>query len=172
MTSYIIEGIDSLGKSTLIEAIINEVGYMPVIHYSKPKSLKFSNGSLEKYQRQSFINGFQLLTSKVPIIFDRFTIGEYIYAPLYRGYSGTYIFDFEKDYEADKMDHTKLILLTTSNWTFAKDDGESFDFSRKEEEQELFKVAFNKSIFPNKILIDINDNGTRKTIDQLLGEIL
>lgn len=66
--------------------------------------------------------------------------------------------------------NTQLILLTTSDWSFIKDDGESFDFSKKEEEQNDFIAAFNKSILPKKI-IDVSTNGTYKKIDDILTEI-
>ncbi len=67
--------------------------------------------------------------------------------------------------------NTQLILLTTSDWSFIKDDGESFDFSKKEEEQNDFIEAFNRSTLPNKIIIDIAKDGTYKKSKEILNEI-
>ena len=37
---YAIEGLDRLGKSSLIEDIINQQGFYQVIHFGKPKVLQ------------------------------------------------------------------------------------------------------------------------------------
>jgi thymidylate kinase len=171
MKAVVVEGPDNLGKSTLIKEIINKIGYHPVIHYSKPKKIAAYNFSEYEYQHSSFVNGFQLIDSKIPVIFDRFTIGEAIYSNLYRGYDGNYVWDLEKHYDIGNQLHVKLVLLTTSNWNLVKDDGLSFDYSRRQEEQEMFIEAFNKSIIPNKFLVDINKNGIRKSAVEILEEI-
>lgn len=171
----IVCGADQLGKTSLIEAIIEQQGYRPVIHYSKPKKLEIYDYSVfspeYEYQYHSFINGFQLIDSKVPLIFDRFHLGEYVYSSLYRGYDGAYVFDLEKQFDMANQEQVVLILLTTSTWSFIEDDGQSFDFNRKHEEQERFIEAFNRSIIPNKVLIDINNNGHRKSSDEILDEL-
>jgi uncharacterized protein related to proFAR isomerase len=69
-------------------------------------------------------------------------------------------------------ENTLLVLLTTSDWSFIQDDGESFDFSKKEEEQADFVKAFNKSSLPNKLLIDVSENGTYKPASHILHEVL
>jgi hypothetical protein len=177
ITQFIIEGVDSLGKDTLIEAIQNKNGYYPVIHYQKPKILEKYNhidifGSPEYcYQYASFCNLMQLLNSKIKLITNRSHLGEYVYADLYRGYNGSYVFDLEEKSELNKLNHIKLVLLTTSDFSFTKDDGENFNFDNIKLEQEKFIDAFNQSIIPNKIIVDINDNGKRKTVEQILKEI-
>jgi thymidylate kinase len=175
---FIIEGCDRLGKSTLINQIKQELGFHQVIHFGKPEVLNFYSNNLcdgdakEFYQTDSFINGFVLLSeSNSNLIFDRFHIGEFVYAPRYRGYDGSYVFNLEKSYEVDKWDHVTLVLMTTSDWSFIQDDGESFDFSKKEEEQNSFIEAFNKSIFKHKVLIDINDRSSYKNPKDILAEI-
>src|SRR5574343_185714 len=175
---YIIEGCDRLSKSTLANHIKQTHGFFQVIHYGKPEKLKYYLDSpvLELaeyyYQFDSFENGFQLLSHSAPhLIFDRFTLGEYVYGPRYRNYDGSYVFELEKDYNVNVWDHTALILLTTSDWSFIQDDGESFDFSRKEEEQASFIEAFNKSQFKHKFLIDVNDNGFYKDPAKILTEL-
>lgn len=176
---YIICGIDRLGKDTLIRNIQNKFGHHFVLHYSKPEKLDAYNGNLYEYQYTSFDNGFTLLDNnssgfyRTPMIFNRFHLGESVYAPLYRNYSGDYVFDLEKEYCAEEFHNVKLILLTTSDFSFIQDDGESFDFSKKEQEQEMFKAALAKSIFPNKTIIDVaNGQGGWKSQEQILAEAI
>ena len=176
---FIIEGIDRLGKDTLIKNIQDRLGFHFVLHYSKPQQLAFYHGSLEAYQNESFERGFALIDNVsagfflTPLIFNRFHLGENVYAPLYRGYDGDYVFKFEEDFGVHTFTHTNLILLTTSDFSILTDDGESFDFSKKEEEQEMFRKAFDKSILPNKVVIDVaNGQGGYKDPLQILEEAL
>lgn len=170
---YIIEGIDRLGKSTLVNEIQQELGYHLVIHYDKPQSLKAyqtEENPLLKYQQEVNQNMFRLLRTPCNIIFDRGHLGECVYAPLYRDYSGDYVFDLESNVNKRT---TKLILLTTSNFDICVDDGESFDFDNKEKEQDLFIQAFNKSQL-SKVLIDVYDGKTKtfKEPKRILHEAL
>lgn len=163
---FIIEGIDRLGKDLLIKNLQHMLGFHFVIHYQKPERLLSYAYNLELYQRESFVNGFEMIrgiadsSNHTKVIFNRFHLGENVYAPLYRDYDGNYVFDFEKqvlDNNPNAFDRVKLVLLTTSDFSFIKDDGESFDFSKKGEEQEMFKTAFNKSLIRNKAIIDVCD---------------
>ena len=176
---FIVEGIDRLGKDTLIRNIQDALGFHFVIHYSKPEKLAFYNGSLQSYQAESFERGFALIDNcaagffRNPLIFNRFHLGENVYAPLYRGYDGDYVFKLEDDFGAHTYSQVNLILLTTSDFSIVTDDGESFDFSKKEEEQEMFKAAFDKSILPNKVVIDVaNGKGGFKSPQEILQEAL
>jgi hypothetical protein len=66
-----------------------------------------------------------------------------------------------------------LVLLITSDFGFIQDDGKSFDFNKKEEEQARFIKAFNESTIKDKVLVDVsNGNGSYKSPDQILAEVL
>jgi thymidylate kinase len=173
---YIIEGCDRLGKDTIITNIQRKLGPHQVIHYSKPLKSEVLGNNLFQYQYISFEQGFNLLDNiyptDVPLIFNRFHLGEVVYAKRYRGYQGDYVFPLEVFHSADEMLHVKLILLTTSNWNLITDDGESHDFSQRQEEQEDFIKAFNKSIFPNKRIIDIANGNSWKSPEQILEEVI
>lgn len=167
----IIEGLDRLGKSTLIQNILKEFGYHSAIHYSKPVfpnpySTQKAQG-LKEWQIESFKNGFDLCFSGANIIFDRFHLGEAVYAHRYRNYDGNYVFFLEDEYTAI-LDNLHLILLYTDNFQFQVDDGDSFDFSKREEEMQDFIKAFNKSKIKNKIMINVhNGEGGYKTINEI-----
>lgn len=204
MTTFIIEGLDRLGKSTLIKGIQNELGYHMQFHRQKPELLDIyledeyhsynsitvnedrKRSALHTYQIKCFVQDMNLIVhadsigvgsgqNKFGIIFDRSWIGEAVYASLYRGYNGDYVFDLEQHFNIAKS-NAILILLTED---FAKsnhfdDDGESFDITKREQEQEAFIKAFNRSRIPNKKMICVTDpeTGGFRNAHDILQEVL
>lgn len=202
-SKFLIDGIDRLGKSSLIEHLQQELGYFLVIHYDKPKllanlidvatmildskpedtdfiadqHLDVNNMARKLYQEETNRGMFDLMKTDTPVIFDRTHLGELVYAPMYRKYSGEYVFEFEKDYIESKpythQNNSRLILLITSNFDMLVDDGLSFDPNKKQEEQSRFIEAFNKSNIVNKVMIDIHDgNGGYRSHKEILEEAL
>lgn len=181
-TKYMIDGIDRLGKSSLINSIQEENGYHLVIHYDKPKSLNFynvdpdKNVALEIYQYAANASMFDLMKTDVPIIFDRTHLGELVYAPMYRNYPGDYVLQMERNFISNNpqgAEEVRLILLTTSNFDMLEDDGLSFDFTKKEEEQKKFIDAFERSNLPNKVMVDVhNGNGGYKSYTDIFIEAI
>lgn len=203
-TKFLIDGIDRLGKSSLINMIQNELGYHLVIHYDKPRVLSsyLLDASLIKsaapgesdygneytslpeqdlarrlYQEECNRIMFNLLTTSASIIFDRTHLGEMVYAPLYRNYSGEYVYQNETDLIEAKpftlKDDVRMILLITSNFEMLQDDGLSFNFANKEEEQNRFIEAFHRSQLPNKVIVDVhNGNGGYKTFQEVFQEAI
>ena len=184
-----IEGLDFLGKSTLIEGIRQKLGYYEVIHFSKPQKLAayaktqqvegVPSESLQvyHYQRESFRNSMLLAKSGARLIFDRWHLGEAVYAPLYRGYSGNFVFSIEWQLALDCAAGIRLILLTEDFQTSRHfvDDGESLGpVHKRMEEQERFIAAFNRSIIQDKRLICVTDPATGgfKPKEQVLAEAL
>jgi len=172
--NIIIEGVDRLGKGTLIKGIQDQLGYFQHVHYQKPLDLAClrtrtasredpdinKRAALRAYQEASFKQMFKFLAMPDSrFIMDRAHLGETVYAPRYRKYDGSYVFDLERQYllNGDVDQATLLVLLHTSNWDFIKDDGESFNFEAKEEEQNDFVRAFEKSIFTYKVMLDVHN---------------
>lgn len=172
MSIIVVEGIDRLGKGSIIKGIIEEYGYRHVIHYSKPVKSKVYR-SLQEYQYDSFRRGFECLkTLDIHYIFDRFHLGEVVYSPRYRGYDGKYVYNLE-DLNLTLLRRMWLILLYTDNFEFLVDDGNSFDFDKKQEEMDDFVNAFHKSKVPHKIMINVhNGHGDYKRFDEILTEAL
>lgn len=169
--NIIIEGVDRLGKGTLIAGLLHQLGYMQVIHYEKPKKLDVYDGELFAYQEASFHAMFQLLESDAPILLDRAHLGEMVYSHRYRGYDGSYVLDLETLYP-DACENTLLVLLTTSDFSFIKDDGQSFDFNKKEQEQADFFRAFSESGFKHKLLIDVARSGFYRPAAEILDIVV
>lgn len=156
----LIEGIDRLGKSTLIENIIQSTGFRLQFHLERPEQLNcytLSNSDpLQKYQLETYRNMFSILQSNANTLWDRAHLGEVVYAPKYRNYSGDYVYTLE-DASLQSLVNSKLILLYTSDLNICTDDGLSFDFSARGDEQQAFKEAYAKSKMPNKVAIDVHD---------------
>ena len=165
----LIEGLDRLGKDTLIWGILNRYGYYQVLHFSKPEHLDVyvqqnSATALRRYQEDSFRVLFHLLIAPgARILCNRAHLGECVYAPLYRGYDGDYVFEIERAFGASTRTDTRLILLTEdldASRHFI-DDGQSLgDASKRRAEQSRFLTAFERSAISDKRLLCVTDRKT------------
>jgi len=165
----IIEGTDNVGKDTQQDLIIENMSdyVFHKLHYS---SLPFKNDKDKHatYSKKLYETMFQLmmkskLASKkgdldIKLIFNRSHLGETVYSPLYRGYSGDYVFDIEKKYTKALREDLYLITLVNDPHTILKrDDGKSFYGNEEEVKAEVdgFTRAHRKSTIKNKLLINI-----------------
>jgi hypothetical protein len=186
---WIIEGIDRIGKGTLINQIQQNLGFHQVIKFAKPEKLAHYNNDLKSYQVDSYQTGFSILGRSIntnsyfipKLIFDRFHLGEAVYSPMYRGYSGEYVFEMEKKFIADFggpasglfAKRVCMVLLAVNDFKhLAPDDGLSHDYSKKELEQSMFLDCFHRSKVPNKVLIWIDDLNGLKTPEQIYSELI
>lgn len=168
--NIIIEGCDRLGKDTLIGGLMHALGYFQLIHYQKPLELDYYDCSKSAYQEASFEQMFRML-SVGGMMLNRAHLGEYVYADRYRGYSGSYVFDMEdRHYVACKS--SLLVLLYASSWEPITDDGLSFDFDKKEDEQNDFKTAFATSSIRTKLMVDVTANGQFRPRSEILGQVI
>ncbi len=196
---FIIEGLDRLGKSTLIEGILRENGFHQVIHYERPKLLQFymdravehayhlgddddeaalKRKALFMYQYDTFDVMCRLITSGAYLILDRAHLGEYVYAPIYRGYDGNFIFDLERSYLLNSSNLGIRLILLTEDFEKSKhfvDDGKGLGTEDKRpQEQARFIEAFNKSIIADKKMICVTDpaTGSFRSKEEILKEAL
>lgn len=159
----IIEGTDNTGKDTQQNLIIEKVNNLVFqkLHYS---SLPFK-GDREKhisYSQKLYDDMFKLMMvskdENINIIFNRSHLGESVYSPLYREYSGDYIFDIEKRYVKQLRKELYLITLTNDPHTILKrDDGKSFYGNEEEVKAEVdgFNRAHRLSKIKNKLKIHL-----------------
>ncbi len=166
----LIEGLDRLGKDTLIQGILDRHGYYQVLHFTKPLRLDFyarndPSSAFREYQDASFRTLFQLLQAApaAKILCNRAHLGECVYAPIYRGYSGEYVFDIERAFDAHQLPDTRFVLLT-ENFGASKhfeDDGLSLGGAEKRrDEQKRFLAAFEQSTIRDKRTICVTDATT------------
>ena len=137
----IIEGTDNTGKDTQQNLIIEKVNNLVFhkVHYS---ALPF------KDDKAKHIN----------IIFNRSHLGESVYAPLYRGYSGDFIFDIEEPFVNKLREELYLITLVNDpSIIMSRDDGKSFYGNEEEIKAECdgFTRAHRLSKIKNKMLVNV-----------------
>ena len=182
---FVLEGLDRVGKDTLLGGIQHRNGYHQVLHYKKPVLLDYYSENmpvalaLRKYQEASFRMMFQLLNGapSAKIICNRAHLGECVYAPIYREYSGEYVFELEREFKAHQLSQARLVLLIEDfsvSRHFA-DDGKSLGgMEKRQEEQQLFLNAFDTSIFPDKRIVCVTDRetGEFRSPDSILIEVL
>ena len=159
----IIEGTDNTGKdpqqNLIIEKLHNLVFHK--LHYS---SLPFKD-DVEKhvnYSTKMYNDMFKMMVNNkdadINMIFNRSHLGESVYSPLYRNYSGDYIFNIEKEYVNQLRKELYLITLTNDPHTILKrDDGKSFYGNEEEVKAEVdgFNRAHRLSKIKNKLNINI-----------------
>lgn len=172
----IIEGIDNVGKGTLISNIKNHYNNYTLhqLHYS---NVKLSPDKTEKYSNKLYTEMFYLmkeisLIEKSGIICDRSHIGELVYGPIYRNYPGTYVLDIEKQYH-DCFFWDDLILITLidkAENVIERDDGLSFttELEKKNDEIRAFVQAHKQSTIKNKLLLDISKHNKQQALSKVV----
>jgi thymidylate kinase len=168
LQNIIIEGLDRLGKSTLVSGIEERLGCFTKLHFGKPLILehyKLAVGepyAKEAYQRESFEQMFRVLDSEARMILDRGHLGEAVYSKRYRGYNGDYVFDLENVKHVNALTNTLLVLLVNHDKELERklvDDGQSFDWQKRDEEQQDFIAAFNRSRIQHKLMVSVGAHG-------------
>ena len=163
----IIEGTDNTGKDTQQNLIIQNLHNFVFhkVHYS---SLPFKNDTEKhtQYSTQMYTDMFRMMMElkdkDVNIIFNRSHLGETVYSPLYRGYSGDYVFDIEKQFANALRENLYLITLTNdAHIIMDRDDGKSFYTNEEEVKAEIdgFNRAHRLSKIKNKLKINIGTMG-------------
>jgi len=172
----IIEGTDNVGKDTQQDLIIKNMSdhVFHKLHYS---SLPFKDDKDKHatYSKKLYETMFLLMMKTklatfesdldINLIFNRSHLGETVYSPLYRGYSGDYVFDIEKKFTKALRKDLYLITLVNDPHTILKrDDGKSFYGNEEEVKAEVegFTRAHRKSTIKNKLLVNV---GTMSAIE-------
>ena len=169
MSKYIIiEGTDNVGKDTQQDLIIKKLSdtVFHKLHYSS-LPFKDAEGFDDKkmhatYSKKMYDDMFKVMMNckdkDINFIFNRSHLGETVYSPLYRGYSGDYVFDIEKKFTKALREDLYLITLTNDPHTILKrDDGKSFYGNEEEVKAEVdgFRRAHRLSTIKNKLLVNV-----------------
>lgn len=191
-TTYILEGLDRLGKSTLIDNIQRYRGAHLVVHSGKPPEFDRFNHNIDSrdqvmsgelvtshrkqvnYQNEYFANAFKTISTNktARVIYDRLHLGECVYSPLYRNVKvNSVMSDEAARLSGASSAHVRLILLT-ENFEISKhfkSDGESFDDTKRSMEQDMFIDAYSKSVIHDKKIICVTgeDGNFRHPLDIL-----
>ena len=161
----IIEGTDNVGKDTQQNLIIERMNNL-VFHKLHYSALPFRDDKQlhANYSKKMYDDMFKLMMASkdkdINLIFNRSHLGETVYSPLYRGYSGDYVFDIEKKYTKALRENLYLITLTNNPHNILKrDDGKSFYGNEEEVKAEIdgFNRAHKLSTIKNKLHIDVGN---------------
>ena len=175
--NIIIEGCDAMGKGTQIANIEKEFENrnkaVHIIHYSNIKL--DSNEKIKLASQIRYREMFRLMGNcpkENVLIFDRAHLGETVYSPMYRNYSGDFVFDYEKDYANHNNPVTKMIVFTDNAEKVierdkARGDGLSFslDIDKKKQELAAFERAYDMSCLDKK-LIKLNGRNAEEIWEQ------
>lgn len=161
----ICEGIDNVGKSTLIQNLKNHYNdyTFHTLHYSAVK--QDTADKVIEYSTKMYTEMFEIMMNQIKydnsgIICDRSHLGELVYGPEYRGYTGEYVLDIERKWHHIHSVWDNLILFTIVDKperAIERDDGLSFstDLDKKQKEIDAFLNAHNKSTIKHKYIINI-----------------
>jgi len=154
---------DRVGKDTQVGLIIKHFRdrVFQKLHYS---SLPFKDDTEQHttYSKRLYDDMFKLMLSakenNINAIFNRAHLGETVYSPLYRGYSGDYVFDIEKNYVNELREELYLITLVNDpHIVWSRDDGNSLSKNEEEIRAEVdgFQRAHRLSKIKNKLLLNV-----------------
>ena len=175
------EGPDNTGKSTLINNIKQHFNQytLHALHYSNVK--QNTPELVQQYSKKMYTEMFQqminvTLSDKSGIICDRSHLGEMVYGPMYRGYSGEYVLDIEKNFIYFKSFWDNLFLFTlydSPERLIKRDDALSFttDLDKKKVEIQNFLNAHEKSNIKHKKLINIEHHNAEQAIQAVVDFI-
>lgn len=163
----IIEGLDRVGKDTQVSLLIKHFRdrVFQKLHYS---SLPFKDDVVQHttYSKRLYDDMFKLMLSakenNINAIFNRAHLGETVYSPLYRGYSGDYVFDIEKNYVNELREELYLITLVNDpHIVWSRDDGQSLSKNEEDIRAEVdgFQRAHRLSKIKNKLMLNIGIMG-------------
>jgi len=163
----LLEGIDKVGKTTQmtkIQPLLNDKSLM-CLHYMSIKGFE-EHYMTKLYSKEMYSDMFRIMRNEyknINFLVDRSHIGEVVYSPMYRGYSGEYVYDIEKGYcnSYNNAFWDEIYLITFIDKpenTIGRDDGLSFTTSLKTKQKEInaFIEATEKSHIKNKIIINID----------------
>lgn len=183
MKLLIIEGLDNVGKDTLINSLIEQYPNSKMVHWGYPQGN--TNEEKTAYQEMSFgyyMREYSFLKARNKLdllIWNRSHIGECVYGPMYRESDSQWIYDLEKEFLVNSSEVYLVYLHGDIEFLLKNDDGESFttDINKKLHEQKLFNEAVNQSQITNKLKIKVNDgnnyinkSGICTTVTSFIGK--
>jgi thymidylate kinase len=165
---------DNVGKGTQIANLkryLEENNHLVhVLHYSNIKGDNIRIRS-EAYYNQMFEFCKKANEINTDLILDRAHLGESVYSPIYRNYSGDYVFDLEKKYDLEKI--ILFVFYADPEILIERDDGLSFsiDLEKKKNEIDAFQKAFELTNIHKKVLINITNKTKEDVWNKIKGYI-
>ena len=155
MRIIIVEGIDRVGKTTLVNKIVRELGFIKYHHmelYDKINSVDHEVTEIVETEKiLSTLSALITLKGKdINIIFDRFHISEYVYGSIERGYKNESISKFDK--MLAELGATLILVKPTDIESSSKQHGKNL-----KEYSSLFNECVENSLISDKIVCNYNN---------------
>lgn len=176
----IIEGIDNVGKDTIINYLLTKYKNAKIYHCEKPKSKNNKEAAKEQYNLFLNLAKENVNNNDEVIIHNRSWYGEYVYGVKYRNNNENEVKKSILEFEniiLENIDDVSFILLLSDNMDFAikNDDGLSISQAKKElieDEAKRFEEIFKFSTIPNKKIIYVNNGENWRTKEEIINELL
>lgn len=186
MKIFIVEGLDNVGKDTIINSISKNYKNKLIIHSQKPKSNTPDEQFIEQqntFYTLSLNNVIDYLNNRYDIIIhNRSWYGEYVYGCLYRNADDDLVKKMILNCETtlisniDPKDICFIMLLSSSSeFLMRNEDGLSISNGKKdliEEEMKRFNEIFDCSIIENKHIVYVNDGNQFRSKEDIYNEII
>ena len=85
--NILVSGVNGAGKTTLCKKLKKKYPELIDTHFSNPKDMEDG--------KKQYFDFVEQMDNDKSYLFDRFHDGEWIYAPIFRGYEGDYLLEFE-----------------------------------------------------------------------------
>lgn len=177
----IVEGPDNCGKTTLINNLTKHYNDLTlhVLHYAGAKhstAEKTISHCTKLYNEMFYTMQHFCALNNTGIICDRSHLGELVYGPIYRGYSGDYVIDIEREHKTNLLLWDNLFLITlydSSTNLIARDDGLSYstDLDKKNQEISNFINAHKQSLITHKLLLNIQEHDATQALGKTINFI-
>jgi thymidylate kinase len=187
MKVVIIDGLDNVGKTTVIDRLIHRFNNVHYIHFQKPTSSDTIYAAIE--QRDSFLHNVYSIVDNLSntdtqiVILDRSWLGEYVYGCKYRNNGEEYVINMIDDCYKVLLDNDiecYTVILTVYNPEFCvkHEDGKSISSGKKEDIQDeidRFESLYN--IYKNNNMVNIskivvNDRLDFRPKDDIFNDVL
>lgn len=163
--NLIFEGCDRVGKTTTINELMKRSPNFYELRKCSHPPIDMPWREQNLIAKEEYLHGIKDLNTHNNIIYDRFILGEAVYAPLMRGYYPNYIRHAEK---MIKKDNNLLILLTAGSKEIAKRfDYKYINLSFVPAILKMFEEQFKNTNFHYKICIDTTHTQTSKVCDEI-----
>jgi hypothetical protein len=186
MKLLIIEGPDRCGKNTLITNLVSQAENSVIRHFGSAKGK--DDSEKRDHQFNFFQKEFQLAanrqlfanpdTERYPRdlwIWNRAHLGEFVYGKIYREtHPEEWVFQLEKRWGFDIDNSIYLLLLAApSEFLCSRDDGKSFsaNVEKRQDEQQRFFEAFEKSSILNKMVLNVVENENYRNPLSILEDV-
>jgi len=182
MKLLIIEGLDRVGKDTLISAVSKDYRHVVKRHWSYPvgetnkeKTLYQKNVFMREFYLQHLIRNTPEFSKDSLYVWNRAHLGEYVYGTLYRNSDpSSWIPDLERSYHFDSDTEVYLVFLyADADFIAVQDDGKSYSKDAYDKQQEIMKFedAFDNSLIKNKLKIKVNDGNNYISADAIHEQV-